>query len=133
MWTYNGTILDESLLDNYVGFVYIITNLTNNKKYIGKKLFKFTKTKKAKGKKKKYKVDSDWRDYYGSNKELLEDVVKLGPDKFDRRIIRLCTTKGECSYYEAKEQFVADALLSIDYYNTWISCKIRGEHMKRKK
>lgn len=120
MWYYEGRLFDpENDLGDNVGFVYCITNLTNNKQYIGKKLFEFTRTKKVKGKKKKTKVKikSDWEEYFGSNLALLADVAKLGQDKFKRELIHLCKTKGICSYYEAKEIMVRDAIISEHYYN----------------
>ena len=69
-WTYNGNIIDSEILDNYLGFVYLITNLKNNKKYVGKKLLKFKRTKQVKGKKKKTTIESDWKEYYSSSDEL---------------------------------------------------------------
>lgn len=116
-----------------MAFVYRITNETDGRKYIGKKLFKFTRSSKKKGKRVKKQVDSDWKDYYGSNKELLGDVEGLGKKSFKREILYLCKTKGEASYLEAKEQFACDALLSEDYYNAWIMIRVRKSHVKRKK
>ena len=126
-WIYKGEVFSD--VDKYVGFVYIITNLRTDKKYIGKKLFHFAKTKQVKGKKKRYKVDSDWQDYFGSNDELNEHVKVLGPDAFRREIIRLCTSKGEMSYFEAKYQFQYDVLESDQWYNTWIMCKVHRKHL----
>ena len=129
-WTYNKEIFtEENIGDNY-GFVYIITNLSNNKKYIGKKFFYSSKTKQVKGKKKKVKVFSDWENYYGSNSELKNDVETLGKELFSREIIHLCVTKGNCGYLEAKEQFNRNVLESDDYYNTWIMVRVRKSHLK---
>lgn len=128
-WLHNGQVVDSEVLENYLGFVYNITNLTNNKKYIGKKLLKKTKTKQVKGKKKRTLVESDWKDYYGSNKELNEDVASIGAHNFKREIVRLCKTKGECNYYEAKMQFDNDVLTRDDYYNTWIMVKVHKKHV----
>ena len=83
-WKYNNIDFDESLVGDNYGFVYQITNLTNKRKYIGKKLFYFTKTKQVKGKKKKVKVPSDWQTYYGSNTELQKDVILHGEENFSR-------------------------------------------------
>lgn len=131
MWTYKNEPLTE-IPEGYEAFVYCITCRSNGKKYIGKKLFKFTRTSKRKGKRVKKQVDSDWLDYYGSNKELLEHVALYGEDKFDREVIRLCKTKGEASYYEAKEQFDRDALISESYYNSWIMIRVRKSHIMKK-
>jgi hypothetical protein len=129
-WQYNGKDFTEDLIGNNYGFVYQITNLTNGKKYIGKKFFYSAKTKQVKGKKKKYKASSDWQTYYGSNAKLAEDVLQYGHDKFIREILHLCKTKGECGYLEAKEQFVNGVLESENYYNTWIMVRVRDTHIK---
>lgn len=128
MWLYQDSPFDGDLKD-YVGFVYIITNLTNNKKYIGKKNFYFSRTKQVNKKKKKIKVPSDWETYYGSNDALNKDVESLGADNFRREILRLCKSKSEFGYYEAKLQFEHNVLESDDYYNSWIMCRINKKHL----
>lgn len=129
-WKYNNEDFDENLIGNNYGFVYQIKNLANNKKYIGKKLFYFTKTKQVNGKKKKVKVPSDWKTYYGSNTELQNDVKIHGEDKFVREILHLCVSKGECSYLEAKEQFHRNVMEGDEYYNSWIMVRVRKSHIK---
>lgn len=132
-WFYGGESV-ENIDDQYCGFVYKITNKANGKQYIGKKLLKFKKTKVVKGKKKRFYVDSDWRDYFGSSESLKEDVKSLGSDNFHREIIRFCRTKGELSYYEAKWQMDLDVLLYPDkFYNEWIMLKTRRSHLLTKK
>jgi hypothetical protein len=126
-WIYKGEIVED--IGNYIGFVYIITNLRTERKYIGKKNFYFSKTKQVKGKKKKYKVESDWKDYFGSNEELNHHVNIFGKDAFRREILRFCSSKGEMSYFEAKLQFQYDVLESDQWYNSWISCKIHKKHL----
>ena len=129
-WQYNGTDFTDDLIGDNYGFVYLITNLTNGKKYIGKKFFYSAKTKQVKGKRKKYKAPSDWQTYYGSSDSLTKDVIQLGHDNFKREIIHLCRSKGECGYLEAKEQFIKGALESDDYYNTWIMVRVRKSHIQ---
>ena len=129
-WTYNNEPLTE-IPDGYEAFVYVITNTVTGRKYVGKKLFKFTRTSKKKGKRVKKQVDSDWIDYYGSNKELLSHVDLFGKEKFKREILYLCKSKGEASYMEAKEQFNRDALISEEYYNEWIMVRVRKSHLKK--
>lgn len=129
-WQYNGTDFTEDLIGDNYGFVYQITNLTNDKKYIGKKFFYSTKTKQVKGKKKRTKVLSDWQTYYGSSANLQQDVLELGHEKFVREILHLCKSKGECGYLEAKEQFIRGVMESDDYYNTWIMVRVRKSHIK---
>ena len=139
-WYYNNELIEE-IPEEYIGFVYIITNLTNNRKYIGKKLAKFAKTtvrvvKLKNGNKKKKrirgKIESDWKDYYGSNDQLSADVAQLGTDKFRRDILYFCKTKAECSYIEAREQFSRRVLESDDYYNGHIQVRVHGSHIKGK-
>jgi hypothetical protein len=139
-WTYQGAIVD-TLPDECIGFVYLITNITNGRKYVGKKLAKFAKTsvktvklKNGTKKKKKIrsKVDSDWREYYGSSEHLTKDVELLGKDNFSREILHYCNSKAVCSYIEAKEQFDRKVLESLDYYNGHISVRVHGSHIINK-
>ena len=101
-------------------------------KYIGKKNFYFSKTKQVKGKKKRIKVESDWKEYFGSNKALVDHVSLYGENKFVREITHLCYTKGEMSYYETKHIFAVDAVISEKYYNDWVMCRVRKNHIKKK-
>jgi hypothetical protein len=139
-WLYQSALV-ETLPEDCAGFVYIITNLTNQRKYIGKKLAKFSKTtyktvKLKNGTKKKKrirsKIDSDWQTYYGSSPELLQDVEQLGTENFSREILYYCKSKAECSYIEAREQFTRRVLESTDYYNGIINCRIHGSHIINK-
>jgi len=138
-WHYKDEVVDD-LPDNCVGFVYLITNNISGRKYIGKKLAKFSKTtykmvKLKNGTKKKKrikgKIESDWRDYYGSNDQLNKDVESLGKENFTRKIIYYCESKAECSYIEAREQFRHRVLESDDYYNGQISVRVHGSHIKK--
>lgn len=139
-WYFQNNIIEE-LPEDCIGFVYLITNNVSNRKYIGKKLAKFSKTtyktvklKNGTKKKKKIrsKVNSDWREYYGSNDELNKDVAELGAENFTREILYLCKSKAECSYIEAREQFRHQVLESADYYNGQISVRVHGSHIKNK-
>lgn len=131
-WIYEGNLLEE-VDPSYVGFVYLITNKLNGRQYIGKKLLNFKKTKVVKGKKKKFTVESDWKLYFGSSEELKADVALHGEDNFERKILRFCKSRGECSYYEAKYIFQEDALLNPDkFYNSWISVRVRRSHLVKK-
>ena len=129
-WQYDGKDFTEDLIGNNYGFVYQITNLTNGRKYIGKKFFYSAKTKQVKGKKKKYKALSNWQTYYGSSDNLTKDVLQLGHENFNREILHLCLTKGECGYLEAKEQFRNNVLETDNYYNSWIMVRVRKDHIK---
>jgi hypothetical protein len=136
-WYYADQLV-ETLPETCVGFVYLITNLVSGRMYIGKKLAKFSKTsyktvKLKNGTKKKKrirsKIDSDWQDYYGSSPALTEDVTQLGKDSFKREILFYCSSKSECSYIEAREQFSRRVLESNDYYNGHIQVRVHGSHI----
>ena len=132
MWHYNGKEYDETP-EEYQGFVYMITELDTGKKYIGKKFFWKPKTlpiTKTRKRRVRTRVESDWRTYFGSSKEVQTLVESKGNSNYKREILRLCRTKGECSYYEAKEQFERNVLLSDEYYNEFIGCKIHSRHLK---
>lgn len=125
-WFYQGLPFDSNQIEDNVGFVYLITNVYNNKKYIGKKTFLNTRRVKVKNKtnRKIKKTESDWKEYYGSSPLLQEDVKKLGHNSFKREILHLCKTKSLASYLEAREQILSECLFKPDYYNTWISVKV---------
>jgi hypothetical protein len=134
MWLRDDVEFTSDMIGDYVGFVYIITDLTNNKKYVGKKLFESKRTLpplKGKTRKRKVTKESDWMSYYGSSEELMLLVEANGADSFKREILHLCHSRGEMSYLEAKEQFDREVLLSADYYNGIINCKIHKSHVKR--
>jgi hypothetical protein len=136
-WIYKGRKFEppeEFNPDIWYGFVYIITNRATNKKYVGKKFFWSKKTlpiTKTRKRRKRLLVESDWRTYYGSNKHLVEDVKTQGEDMFYREILHLCKSKGECSYRETKEQFDREVLLTDDYYNGIINCRIGANSVKK--
>jgi hypothetical protein len=140
VWLYEFKQVD-ALPDDCVGFVYLITNNLTGRKYIGKKLAKFSKTtykvvklKNGNKKKKKIrsKIDSDWQLYYGSSPELTKDIELLGIENFSREILYYCKSKSECSYIEAREQFARKVLESDDYYNGHIQVRVHGSHIKNK-
>ena len=136
-WKFNGETLEEAP-EGYCGFVYLIVNITNNKKYVGKKLLsssrrviKSVKLKSGIKKKKKVRIvkESDWKEYYGSSDALKLDIELLGKELFTREILYLCKSKAECSYRESWEIFNRNCLLSDEYYNSWCSVRIRKDHI----
>jgi hypothetical protein len=139
-WTYQGTVIEE-LPEECVGYVYIITCIPTGRKYIGKKLAKFSKityktVKLKNGTKKrkriKGKIDSDWKEYWGSSPNLQADIEQLGKENFTREILYYCGSKAETSYIEARTQFERKVLESDDYYNGIINCRIHGSHIRKK-
>lgn len=133
MWLYNGKEFTSEMIEDYTGFVYVITNSTNGKKYVGKKLFKSVRRLqplKGKTRRRTKVVESDWQDYFGSSDEVKMLVEEQGRDSFKREILYLCKTKGEMGYMEAKTQFDRNVLLDDTYYNGIIQCKIHRSHVK---
>ncbi len=139
-WFYHDTPV-ETLPEECAGFVYLITNNLSGRKYIGKKLAKFSRTtlktvKQKNGIKKKKKVrskiDSDWREYWGSSPELSRDIEQLGTENFTRQILYYCKSKAECSYIEAREQFSRQVLESNDYYNGHVQVRVHKSHINGK-
>ena len=131
MWYYHNTtetFKEEDVADN-LGFVYLITHISTGRKYIGKKFFTKAKTKQVKGKKKKIRVASDWETYWSSSEELKAEVKLNGEDQYAREILHLCKTRSACNYWETWEIFNRHALLSENYYNSWVTCKIHKSHV----
>jgi len=132
-WTYRGQSID-TIPEEYEGFVYLITNTTTGRKYIGKKLAKFKTTKPPlKGRKNKRRghKESDWQEYWGSSDALIADVNQLGPEKFTREVLYFCRSRAEMSYIEAREQFDRRVLETDDYYNGIINCRVGGSNKLR--
>ena len=135
-WYYKDKIFTSEMIEDYVGFVYQITDKTNDKKYIGKKgLISKRRLPPLKGKKRRRIkiIETDWQDYYGSSETVKMLVEEHGPEMFHREILRLCKKKAEMSYYEAKLQFDTDCILKPEeYYNEFIGCKINRKHLLTK-
>jgi hypothetical protein len=133
-WTYENKPIKD-LPEGVVGFVYQITNNETGRKYIGKKLAQFKKSRpplKGRRNKRRYKIESDWKEYFGSSDALNEDIEKLGKEKFTRQILFYCKSKAELSYIEAREQFARKVLESDDYYNGHIRVRVHGNMFKKK-
>ena len=125
-WEYNGKEITESthFPKGTFGFVYKTTHIPSGKAYIGKKVLihhrKVKVTKKdllmyegVKGRKpthKRVSKESDWKTYYGSNKALIELVIKEPSMNFERKIIKLAPTKKLLTYYETQYQFLFQVL-----------------------
>ncbi len=131
MWIYKGAAFGSQDIGDYYGFVYCITNQMTGKKYIGRKYFTEAKRRQVKGKKKTFRVESNWNDYWGSNDQLLSDIEQHGSGHFERKIIRLCKTRGETNYWEAKLIFSHDAVINEQFYNSWVSAKVHRKHVAK--
>jgi len=126
-WYYDGVPFQDS--GTHFGFVYLIENLITGRKYIGRKYFSKAGTKQVNGKKRKIRKVSDWEMYWGSNETLKREVAELGEHNFRRTILKLCKSKSECSYWETYYIFHEHALLSENYYNSWVTCRITSKHL----
>ena len=121
-WMYNEVPFTSSDIGDYFGFVYLITNKSNTRQYIGRKYFWSFRT--PKGKKRKVKSESDWKNYYGSCPELKEDIDRIGKDNFTRTILSLHKTKGKTNFEETRQLFTNGVLTeALDngtpaYYNS---------------
>lgn len=132
MWYYNGEEFTSEMIGDYVGFVYLITDLSNGKKYVGKKtLMSKRKLPPLKGKTRRRTkiIETDWQDYYGSSEEVKALVEDRGRDQFNREILHLCKGKGEMSYLELKEQIDREVLFKDEYYNEFVGAKIHSKHV----
>jgi hypothetical protein len=135
MWLYEEKELDNELVSQYYGFIYCIQNTLSGKQYIGRKYFTKASSKVVKGKRKKTRKESDWKDYWGSSAKLLQEIETIEKHNFTRKIIRLCKTRGECNYWEAKIQFELDVLTAITesgepaFYNDNIMMKFTRKNI----
>ena len=128
-WTFEGTEIID-IPENVIGFVYLITNTTNGRMYIGKKLAKFKRSRaplKGRRNRRRYTVERDWQDYYGSSDELTIDVNRLGVEHFKRERRLYGKSKSELSDVEAREQFSRKVLETRDYYNGHIRVRVHGK------
>jgi|TARA_B110000285_G_C14993231_1_gene547433 hypothetical protein len=136
MWLYDGKEFKIEERDDAIGFVYELRDTENDKRYIGKKnLFSTRRLPPLKGQKRKRKVvkESDWKTYYGSSKNVQFLVEKTGQKRFERKILRLCNSKGEMSYWEMWYQMTNHVLLRPDkYYNAFVGGKIHRKHVLKK-
>jgi hypothetical protein len=120
-------ICNIEIPQEYYGFIYLITNNTNNRKYIGKKQCKSKRKKPLrKGKKKRESVikETDWMTYTSSCNELNDDIAKLGKENFTFEILKFCNSKWELGYYEIQEQINRQVLFTTEYYNGIINCRL---------
>lgn len=129
-WIYQGKEFTDDDIGDAKAFVYIITNMTNDRYYIGRKNFHAPKYSTVKGKRKKKMVISDYKEYWGSNIALQEEIKTVGKEWYTREILHLCKSKGESNYIEAKIQFERQVLLDELSYNRIINCRIHASHVK---
>jgi len=130
-WYFKGTPFLSENIDNNFGFVYLIANLQNGRKYIGRKYFWSFRT--PKGKKRKVKSESDWKNYYGSCPELKEDIIKFGRENFSRTILSLHKTKGKTNFEETRRLFTNNVLTEAldDGTPAWYNSNILNRYFRK--
>ena len=130
-WVYNGTPFSSTDIQDYFGFVYLIENNLNARKYIGRKYFFSFRT--PKGKKRKVKSESDWKNYYGSCPELKEDIIKFGRENFSRTILSLHKTKGKTNFEETRQLFFNNVLTEglDDGTPAWYNSNILNRYFRK--
>lgn len=131
MWLYKGQEFTSDMIEENVGFIYLITNITNGKMYVGKKSFSKAKTIQRNKKKKRTRVESDWVSYTGSNEQLNNDIEDGA--RITKEILFLAKSKGWLTYLETREIFLREAVIDPNFYNAWCMCKIRRSHLKGEK
>lgn len=133
MWMMNNKeVLEEEIDEKAIGFIYILTNINNNKRYIGKKLLTKAAYKTVKGKKKKIRKPSDWKDYYSSSPEIKGLIVSEGKEIFKREVLIFCYSKSELNYFEEKLQYHHGVLESEQWYNSNIRAKVFKKNILNK-
>ena len=138
MWLFKEKVIEsiEEMPQDTYGFIYLVTHLPSNRKYIGKKVLYFERNvkigkrelkalkeeRKAKGisgrppSKKKVVKESDWKTYYGSQAEIKE-LVKNGKESdFKREILKFVNNKKHLTYFECKYLFIYEVLENNDEY-----------------
>lgn len=141
MWIYNNKeLIEDEITPGSIGFVYLITNLTNNRIYVGKKLLTMAGVRpkkividgKAKRRATVARKKSNYESYYGSCKDLTIDVKLIGKDKFKREILLFCNSKSTLSYFEGKYQMKYEVLESDNSYNSCITLTSYKKNIKQK-
>lgn len=133
-WIFNGKEI-KSLNDipkdkKYIGFIYIICQISTGKKYIGKKLLDRSVSKTIKGKKKKTRTESDWKTYWSSSPILKEHIEIHGTDDFTREILQFVSSKGSLAAAEEMALYSVGALESDEWINNNIRSKIYRSWIK---
>lgn len=136
MWYFKGSQIKsiEDVPESAIGFIYKITNNTTGKFYIGKKSLYSNRKKTISDREKKKSgminadgsataakrvkriiKESNWFKYYGSSKELQEDIEKIGKGDFHREILEFSCTKKYLTFSEIAHQIKEDVLTKESY------------------
>ena len=149
-WWYEGKIITDisDMPDNTYGFIYEVLHKPTDRKYLGKKVLFFERNvrigkketealkeeRKAKGiggrvpAKKKVIKESDWKDYYGSHKDIVQLIKEGKQFEFERKILTFVPNKKLLTYYECKYLFIKEVL---EERNNYINDNILGKFYKK--
>jgi hypothetical protein len=130
-WVYSGNPFSSNNIQDHFGFVYLIENNLNGRKYIGRKYFWQFRT--PKGKKRKVKSESDWKNYYGSCPELKEDIIKFGRENFSRTMLSVHKTGGRTNFEETRQLFANNVLTESldDGSPAWYNSNILSRYFRK--
>ena len=130
--------------ENTFGFVYIVTHNPTGKTYVGKKVIYHTRKQKvgkrelqrlqnAVGRRPAYKLvvkESDWKNYFGSQKEIVALAKKdQAGENLEKRILEFVPNKKLLTYYETKHLFINNVL--EDNYSAHINDNILGKFYRK--
>jgi hypothetical protein len=149
-WWYEGKIITDisDMPENTYGFIYEVLHKPTDRKYLGKKVLFFERNvrigkretealkeeRKAKGiggrvpAKKKVIKESDWKDYYGSHKDIVKLIKEGKQFEFERKILTFVPNKKLLTYYECKYLFIKEVL---EERNNYINDNILGKFYKK--
>lgn len=126
-WIFEGRDLQDEDLKGVYGFLYIITHLPSGRRYLGRKYLTAAATRQVNKKKIKYRKENDWREYYSSSPEIIEQIEREGTSGFKREVILLCATRAQCNYFETMLQH----LLGVLHDPLWINSNISSKYFKK--
>ena len=151
-WTYQGRLITDisDMPEGTYGFIYEVRHKPSDTRYIGKKVLFFERNKRLgkralqalkeeraknglKGRvplKQKIRTESDWKDYFGSQKEIVALSKKdIAGENWEKRILEFVPNKKLLTYYETKHLFINNVL--EDKYSAHINDNILGKFYRK--
>ena len=151
-WMHQGRVITsiKDMPEGTYGFIYEVRYKPTDVRYIGKKALYFNRNKKLGKKalevlkeerakqglrgriplKQKVVTESDWKNYFGSQKEIvaLSKIDNSGRN-WEKRILEFVPNKKLLTYYETKYLFLNDLL--ENKYSAHINDNILGKFFSR--
>jgi hypothetical protein len=151
-WTHQGRVITsiKDMPEGTYGFIYEVIYKPTDVRYIGKKVLYFERNKRLGKKalkalqeerskqglrgrtptKQKVITESDWKDYFGSQKEILTLSKKDNSSKnWEKRILQFVPSKKLLTYYETKYLFEKGIL--ENKYSAHINDNILGKFFRK--